>query len=152
MGDVVLEWDMPYIISRKRLLIKAIGISAAVVLVLDSLLIPALWFLVVPMLIAEFIIFRNWKYEYEFEYVNGDLEISKIIRKCKRKVLFQGHRKDVEYLTEGRQDEPGISKLDCTSGIPNTKVYTMKIDSKLIYFEPNDDFIREMDNYHKVRR
>ena len=32
MGDVVLEWVTPYILTQKRRLIKAITLSAAVVL------------------------------------------------------------------------------------------------------------------------
>ena len=152
MGDVVLEWVTPYILTQKRRLIKAITLSAAVVFTIDAILfMPIFWFIVIPIWHVEFFVFRNWKYEYEYVYVNGDFEISKIIRKCKRKLAFHGDRKDMEYIVKGRQEETGMTAVDYMSGVPGAPVYTMKINGQLIYFEPTQEFIDEMKNYHKVR-
>lgn len=152
MGDVVLEWVTPYILPQKRRLIKAVALSATIVFTIDAVLfMPIFWFLVIPLLIVEFIVFRNWKFEYEYIYVNGDFEISKIIRKCKRKLAFHGDRKDMEYIVKGRQDAAGISTADYTSGVPGAPVYTMKINGQLVYFEPTKEFIDEMKNYRKVK-
>ena len=140
MGDVVLEWVTPYILPQKRRLIKAVALSATIVFTIDAVLfMPIFWFLVIPLLIAAFI------------YVNGDFEISKIIRKCKRKLAFHGDRKDMEYIVKGRQDAAGISTADYTSGVPGAPVYTMKINGQLVYFEPTKEFIDEMKNYRKVK-
>ena len=152
MGDVVLEWVTPYILTQKRRLIKAITLSAAVVFTIDAILfMPIFWFIVIPIWLVEFFVFRNWKYEYEYVYVNGDFEISKIIRKCKRKLAFHGDRKDMEYIVKGRQEETGMTAVDYTSGVPGAPVYTMKINGQLIYFEPTQEFIDEMKNYRKVK-
>ena len=76
MGDVVLEWVTPYILTQKRRLIKAITLSAAVVFTIDAILfMPIFWFIVIPIWLVEFFVFRNWKYEYEYVYVNGDFDI-----------------------------------------------------------------------------
>ena len=61
----------------------------------------------------------------EYVYVNGDFEVSKIIRKEKRKDLYRCERKDMEYVTEGRKSAAGCKVRDFTSGWEKAKVRQM---------------------------
>ena len=89
MNDVVLEWIIPYVMPAKKRLLKAVLVSLLIVLLADAVLFYA--FLLLPAIalgIVEFFLFRSWRYEYEYVYVNGEFDISKIIRKCRRKDVF----------------------------------------------------------------
>ena len=41
MKDVVIEWYIPYVISKRQMLIKAVMISAALVFFIDALVFAA---------------------------------------------------------------------------------------------------------------
>ena len=103
MRDVVFEWYVPYFPDKRKMLIKAVMISAALVFFIDAvffaagMLIPS-----VILAVAGFFLFRSWKYEYEYVYVNGDFTISKIIRKAKRKDVYHTTRLDMEDFVRGR--------------------------------------------------
>lgn len=93
----------------------------------------------------------SWRYEFEYVYVNGDFEVSKIIRKEKRKDLYRCDRKDMEYVAEGRKSVPGCKVRDFTSGWEKGRVYTMKVGNDLIYMEPNEEFLEEMRLHRKLQ-
>ena len=106
MKDVVIEWYIPYVISKRQMLIKAVMISAALVFFIDALVFMAVMLL--PSLIigvTGFFLFRSWRYEYEYVYVNGDFTISKIIRKSKRKDVYHASRTEFEEIIPGRQPD-----------------------------------------------
>ena len=152
LGDVVLEWTVPHVLSKQQQLIKAIVLSAAIVLLFDAIFFIAWALIFVAALVLVYIfVIRNWKYEYEFEYVNGDMEVAKIIRKVKRKTVDRFQRKEIDYVKKGRIHEQGINILDYTSGLPNRDVYSMKVKNQMVYFEPIEEFLLEMKNYHKLR-
>ena len=86
MRDVVFEWYVPYVINGRQRLLKAVMVSAALVFFVGAEFFAA--FMLFPALNlcgTRFFLFRSWRYEYEYVYVNGDFTISKIIRKEKRK-------------------------------------------------------------------
>ena len=121
MNDVVLEWIIPYVMPAKKRLLKAVLVSLLIVLLADAVLFYA--FLLLPAIvlgIVEFFLFRSWKLEYEYVYVNGDFTISKIIRKEKRKDLYRCDRKDMEYVAEGRAYE-------------NNKLLILNLQIKILY-------------------
>lgn len=152
MRDVVFEWYIPYILDRKRMFIKAVLSSAAAVFLFDAvffasgMLIPA-----VLLAAVGFFLFRSWKYEYEYVYVNGDFTVSKIIRKAKRKDVYHTTRLDMEDFTEGRAAAEGRPAKDFTSGRANAPVYTIKAKGEYVYIEPSEDFVDEMKKYYRVQ-
>lgn len=153
MNDVVLEWMIPYVMPKNKRLLKAVLISALIVFAFDAVF---FYFgLLLPVLIlaaVEFFLFRSWKFEYEYVYVNGDFTISKIIRKAKRKDIFHCERKEIQYITEGKIPEPGMKSSDFTSGWEKAKVYTLRVGQELIYIEPNAEFLEEMNLYRKFKQ
>lgn len=149
MRDVVIEWYLPHVLSPKQMLIKAVMVSAVLVFFVDAvffmsiMLLPALVLAVIG-----FFLFRSWRYEYEYVYVNGDFTISKIIRKEKRKDVFHTDRVDVEALVKGKRTD-GKAAGDFTSGRPNREVYSMKVKGSWIYLEPCPEFVEEMEKYYR---
>ncbi|MEY8338043.1 DUF6106 family protein [Lachnospiraceae bacterium 62-35] len=150
MNDIVLEWIVPYVMPKKKRLIKAIMLSALVVFTIDTVLYPILFLPVLLLAVVEFFLFRSWKLEYEYVYVNGDFTISKIIRKEKRKDVFHCDRKDIQYVKKGRENLQGVNIRDYTSGWEKGRVYTLKSGDTAVYIEPNDDFLKEMKTYRKL--
>ena len=149
MRDVVIEWYLPHVLSPKQMLIKAVMVSAVLVFFVDAvffmsiMLLPALVLAVIG-----FFLFRSWRYEYEYVYVNGDFTISKIIRKEKRKDVFHTDRVDVEAFVKGKRTD-GKAAGDFTSGRPNREVYSMKVKGSWIYLESCPEFVEEMEKYYR---
>ncbi|MCI8598971.1 MAG: hypothetical protein HFJ10_11135 [Lachnospiraceae bacterium] len=153
MKDVVLEWCIPYVMPPGKRLLKAVMTAAIVVLLVDMIFYPMILFLpFLIYLVVAVLVLRSWKYEYEYVYVNGDLQISKIIRKEKRKDVYHCERNEIEYVTEGRKRIAGCKSYDFTSGWEKGRVYTMKIKNELVYLEPNDEFLEEMSRYRKLEK
>ena len=149
MKDVVIEWYIPYVISKRQMLIKAVMVSSALVFFIDALVFMAVMLL--PSLIigvTGFFLFRSWRYEYEYVYVNGDFTISKIIRKEKRKDVFHADRMDMEAFVRGRRED-GRTAGDFTSGREGREVYSMKVKGAWIYIEPSPEFVEEMSKYYR---
>ena len=151
MKDVVLEWCIPYVMPRGKRLLKAVMLAAMAVLVVDTIIYPLLFLPVLAFVIFGVLLLRSWRYEFEYVYVNGDFEVSKIIRKEKRKDLYRCERKDMEYVTEGRKSAAGCKVRDFTSGWEKAKVYTLKVGNDLIYLEPNEEFLEEMRLHRKLK-
>ncbi len=149
MRDVVFEWYVPYVINGRQRLLKAVMVSAAIVFFVDAVFFAAFMLLPAAALAAAgFFLFRSWRYEYEYVYVNGDFTISKIIRKAKRKDVYHASRTDFEEILSGRVPSQGRTARDFTSGRPQAAVYTIRSRGELIYIESEEDFINEMKKYY----
>jgi hypothetical protein len=151
MRDVVLEWYIPYFPDRKKQLLKAVMISATLVCIFDAVFFAAgMLYLAIILAIADFFLFRSWKYEYEYVYVNGEFDISKIIRNAKRKDVYRLDRLDIEDYIPGRASAGGKKTRDFTSGRPGASVYTIMAKGEAVYIEPSEEFTEEISRYHRV--
>lgn len=151
MNDVVFEWMVPYFLTGKQRLIKAVTVSAVIVFLIDAVFFAAgLLIAAVILAVVGFFVFRSWRYEYEYEYVNGDITVSKIIRKEKRKEVWHLDRKEIEEFQKGRTAANGRAVLDFTSGRADSPVYTIKAKGNLVYIEPSKEFLAEMQKYYRV--
>jgi hypothetical protein len=154
MRDVVLEWYIPYFPDRKKQLIKAVMISATFVCFFDAIFFAAA--MIYPgiiLAVVDFFLFRSWKYEYEYVYVNGEFDISKIIRNAKRKDVYRVDRLDIEEYIPGRAAFSGKTTKDFTSGRPGASVYTIMAKGEAVYIEPSEEFTEEMNrHYYKAVR
>ena len=149
MKDVVFEWYIPYIPGKKQMLIKAVITSAVLVFLFDAFVFaPGMFYLALALAVVGFFLFRSWKYEYEYVYVNGDFTISKIIRKAKRKDVFQTDRLRIDDFVKGRAEAAGKQVKDFTSNRTGATVYTIKTSGHLVYIEPCEDFLNEMKKYY----
>ncbi len=107
--------------------------------------------IIVPVIVIAvvFILIRRMDVEYEYLYVNGDLDIDKIMHKERRKKLFSSNVDNMELLAPERAEElknfRNAKVLDYTSGVEGARRYVFVAKEKgelvKVVFEPNDDII-----------
>lgn len=75
--------------------------------------------------------------EYEYLYVNGDLDIDAIYSRQKRKRVAEYHAEELEILApekshalDSYRNKNGIKVRDFTSGNPDKKVYAMVMNKE----------------------
>ena len=128
-------------VLKKVLLIAITIVSAAIVLVIPiGIIIPII------MIVVDIFVFRSLDVEYENLYLNGDLDIDKIMHKEKRKRMFSTNVSDMEIMAPANSAELNSYKnarvYNYTSGNPDAKVYEMIIvssgETKRLIFEPNE--------------
>ena len=145
MNDVAFEWSIPYVPGRKQKCFKVLLIVETIVFLFNGLfLIRALLVVSAALAVISFLLIQSWKIEYEFEYVNGSMTISKIIRKENRRELYQVSVSEVESFVKGRQPTGSRRVRDYTSNRPDASVFTLNTKNDAIYLEPNEAFLNEM--------
>lgn len=131
MSDFYTEQLVKRKTSGKDVMIKILLIA---VTVLSFLIVPILPFLlIIPVLliVLDYFMFRRLDLEYEYLYVNGDLDIDKIMGKQKRKRVFSMNVSEMELLAPmgaGELNQYRNAKvLDYSSNTPNSRCYVMVI-------------------------
>lgn len=93
--------------------------------------------------------FQRMDVEYEYLFVNGDLDIDKIMHKARRKRVCSVNINDVEILApadsgDARQYQRAKTQ-DYTSASGSKNVYALVVNEKgvlkKILFEPNDTIV-----------
>ena len=147
--DIGFEWIIPYRPSRNQLLLKAVLWSATLVFLVDAIFFAAaMLFVALACGIALFIFTFRLRYEYEYEYINGDLTVTKIIRKSKRKEVFHAMRTEISRMQPGRKGSGGKKVLDLTSNRPGKLVCTVEAGGKELWIEAVPEFLEEMKRYY----
>lgn len=104
---------------------------------------------------GDFFLFPSLDLEYEYLYVNGELDIDKIMSKQKRKRVFSGDVSNLEIMAPSNSHEldycrnrQDIKKLDFSSGKKDQKTYTMVLKTEkglqMVIFEPNEVIVKDM--------
>ena len=151
MNDIVLEWVIPHFLSVKQKVMKIVLLLASIALAAFAFLSNALFTIPAILLGAViFFLFRSWKLEYEYSYVNGDLTISKIICKASRKDIFHCDIEDIQWIQKGRISSDLSKTKDFSSGLETATVYTLKTADYTVYIEPNEPFLQQMNFYRKL--
>lgn len=107
--------------------------------------------IILPVLaiILDVFLFRRMNVEYEYLYVNGELDIDIILNKAKRKRKFSAEINDVELLAPIGAPElekyQNVKAKDFSSGNKQARRYVLVVakrgEVKKIIFEPNDTII-----------
>lgn len=137
------KWAFPVKILMILLAVLSIGL---VVLIPFAIIVP------VALGILAFFLFKEMDVEYEYLYINGTLDIDKIMSKSKRKKVFEMSVNDLELIApEGAAElrpYQGIKATDYSSGEMRTKKYEMILvqngNKKRVIFEPNQIIIDGM--------
>lgn len=145
MGDFYTEQLVKRRASKGAVLVKA-GLSLLTVLAFLSffLFTPGILFLAV-MIAVDIFAFRQLDLEFEYLYVNGDLDIDKIMAKQRRKKVFETNISELEILAPTGSAELNAFQKVKTHNFstlePDHKTYTMVIvrngEKEKIIFEPN---------------
>lgn len=101
------------------------------------------------MIVVDVVVFKRTNIEYEYLYVNGDLDIDKIYAKESRKNMFEANMNDLEVLAP--VGHPELKRYENLKGkkfiseFKDRKVYEMIINEKgnhyKVIFEPNEKII-----------
>mgnify|MGYP000149308937 CR=1 FL=1 len=116
---------------------------------LDRVSVSIRYILPVLAVILDVLMFRRLNVEYEYLFVNGDLDIDKIMNKAKRKRMFSANVNDLEILApadsiEVRQYQKAKT-YNYSSGSGQAALYALVVsergEQKKIIFEPNDTIV-----------
>ena len=98
MSDYYTEQLVKKRPGRKDLAIKTGLIVLTVLTVLIVFIFPVGLILPILAIVLDVIMFRRLNVEYEYLYVNGDLDIDKIMNRAKRKRMFSMNVSEMELL------------------------------------------------------
>ncbi len=146
MNDFYTEQLVKKRTTGTFVVIKGVMIGLTIVSFLAIVMVPFGMILPVIMVAADIFIFRGQDLEFEYLYVNGDLDIDKIMGRAKRKRVFSAVIADLEMLAPSNSDEVKRIQTDKTlnfsSFVPENKTYDLIVlqnGQKIrVIFEPND--------------
>ena len=138
MGDFYTEQLVKRQKASSTTLIKAI-------LIILIFMIPFGIIGPVIMIALDVFLFRSMDVEYEYLFVNGSLDIDKIMAKSRRKNMFSMEMTDLEMMAPSGSPElrpyQGLKGTDYSSGMPGADTYELIVvnngEKKKIIFEPN---------------
>lgn len=145
MSDFYTEQLVKRKAPASTVMIKALMILATVLSVAVIFIIPFAIIAPVVMVCADVFVFRSMDVEYEYLFVNGNLDIDKIMSKSRRKNIFSMEINDLELLAPAGAPElrqyQGLKAENYSSREPAAKLYEMIVVQKgakhKIIFEPN---------------
>lgn len=150
MGDFYTEQLIKKKTDGKDIAIKILLIVLTVISFFIAFLLPLLILVPILFIVADVFLFRRMDVEYEYIYINGDLDIDKVMHKERRKHMLSVNVKDMELLApEGAfqlQSYKTGKIYDYSSGItsaPNryVLVFTRAGETAKILIEPNSDLV-----------
>lgn len=141
------------LVRRKTPLASVLLVSLCAALTIASviavIMIP--FGIIVPVIFGglTYFVHRSVNLEYEYLYVNGDLDIDKIMARTKRKRVFSCNMRDLEMIAPAGSAElmsfQNIKPKDFSSNIPDHKKYEMILitsgEKHRIIFEPNQTIL-----------
>lgn len=149
MSDFYTEQLIKKQTTGKDRMIKILLILLTVVSVLIIFIFPFGIILPVALIALDVFMFQRMDVEYEYLFVNGDLDIDKIMHKTRRKRVCSVNINDVEILApadsgDARQYQRAKTQ-DYTSASGSKNVYALVVNEKgvlkKILFEPNDSIV-----------
>lgn len=150
MSDFYAEQLVKKRTDGKDIMKKAVLIALTVIAFFAAFLFPILLLLPVIMIVVDVFLFKRLDVEYEYIYINGELDIDKIMHKEKRKHLFSANVKEMEMLAPENafqlKDFRESKFYDYSSGntdLPNRYVLVISRSGQIIkiLFEPKQDLI-----------
>ena len=145
-----------HLVKKKReakdLLVKVIMIILTVFCILFARAIPLGIVISALLIAADVFVFRMLDIEYEYMYLNGELDIDMIIHRERRKRMCTVNLKDAELVAPSKSPEMMMHKsvpaLDYSSRMPDAQTYEILVNAagnrKRIIFEPKQEVIEDM--------
>lgn len=152
MGDFYAEKLVRKKTTGKDIMFKCLLAALTVVAVFSFFVIPFGIFIIFLMIGLDIFLFRSLDVEYEYQYINGDIDIDKIMHKERRKNVFSANMKDMELLAPSgtpQLDSFHDAKVyDFTGGFGDAPVYEMIFVEagvkKRVLFEPDERMLEGM--------
>lgn len=155
MGDIYEEQLVKRKNTGKTMAKKIALILLTIALFGMGVLIPYFIVAFLIMIGVDIYLFRSMDVEYEYLYINGNLDIDKIMSKSRRKQVFEMNVSELEILAPLGSPElrpfQGVKAIDYTSGESDKNVYEMIVlkngEKRKIMFEPNATIVDGMRMY-----
>ena len=152
MGDFYKEILVKRKNEGKNAILKGIMIAVTVLLVLSFAIFGIFSILAaVAMGIVCYVVFPGFDLEYEYLYVNGDIDVDKIMSKEKRKRCGSYNLEDLECIAPDGSDEVKNFQgkvYDYSSGEEGRNVYAAIYHEKegnyMVKYEVDDSVIDDM--------
>lgn len=152
MNDYYTEQLVKQKTKMSSIVAKAALIAATAVSIFIAFMFPLAMILPVIMVVVDVVIFKRFDLEFEYLYVNGDLDIDKIMAKQKRKRVFETNVRDMEVIAPTGsielQQYQRTKTYDFSSRREGAKTYEMVTASQgqtvKIIFEPNKTILEGM--------
>ena len=156
MSDLYIELLVKKKKTSTDTLLKALMIGVTVIFVLGGILFnPIILIPAIVMGVVDYFKLPALDLEYEYLYVNGELDIDKIMSKQKRKRVGSYDMKKVELVAPRKSHEldsfrnrKDLKVHDYSSMEENAKTFGMVINGEkgmeLIYFDPNEAILKDM--------
>lgn len=152
MGEFYVEQLVKRKTTGKDILIKAAMIALTAVTCFFSMLIPFLFILTIVFVGLDIFVFQQTNVEYEYFYMNGDLDIDKIMAKQRRKRIFSVNLRDIEVVAQKNAPElqpyRNLRTIDYSSRQNDADCYVMIVAEKgqkrKVIFEPEKEILEGM--------
>lgn len=131
MSDLYSEQLVKKRTTSLDIVMKAVLVAVTILSVVLALLIPLLIIVPILLIVLDVFLFRRMDLEYEYLFVNGELDIDKIMGRAKRKNQLSVNMDNVEMVAPRGSKElyafenKRLRVLNFTSGNPDAQVYEM---------------------------
>lgn len=156
MSDLYTEVMVEKKFTGKDMAIK-VGLIFLTVLaaVAGLILFPPILIVALALGVLDYFIIPKLNVEFEYLYVNGELDIDKIYSRSKRKKGASFNLGKMEIMApvnshqlDSYRNNTSIKTVDYSSGMPDAKVYAVIIpndkEMQRILFEPNEVMIKDI--------
>lgn len=158
MSDLYLEEMVKKRWTAKDKAIRTILMVLTVLLIIGAFFVHYLLvFPAIAICVADIIVFPRFNVEWEYQYVNGELDVDRIINKAKRKRKGSFDLENVEIMAPANshrldyyKNNQQMKEFNYTSNDPEREkmVYAMIVSDdgllKRILFEPSPQMRRDM--------
>lgn len=159
MSDLYTEVIVKRKTPPKDLILKGLLIVATLLAVLSFFIFGFLGLIILLAVgVADYFLFPSFNVEYEYLYVNGELDVDKIMSKQKRKRVYSANVRELEIMAPTNShaldyynNNREIKTYDFSSLMPDHKTYTMILKGEKgmerVVFEPNDTILQDMKRF-----
>lgn len=153
------EWMCTKDESTSRKVVRILAQWGCIIFGLLTLM--SMWyipFLIITVIcaVAWFVLFRNRKTEYEFDYLSGTLAIAKISNSIRRKKKFTCALDNIDYIQKGFNDYGDEKRNTLKFYFNPEEVYSMQVNTPdgkmLLLIESDERFLQILDQERKLRK
>lgn len=154
MGDLYTEKLVKRKTPQAEKIIRAAMIAATALSAAGIVLTPMMIPVFLTLAAADYLILPRFDLEYEYLYVNGELDVDKILAKKKRKRAVSVSMEHLELLApyhaqemERWKKDRCVQVTDCSSGEKKDVYGLVTLENgkkKLLLFEPDEVMLRDI--------
>lgn len=153
MNDSFIELLVPRKTRAQDILIRCLLIAVTAVVAVMTFGYPILMVLLVGAIAADYFLLPRLSVEYEYAYVNGELDVDAVYARSSRKHLASYDLRNVECIAPVNSHEldsydASWKTVDYTSLDPSTKVYAAVLSSNgtrmKVLLELNEEMLSDL--------